>query len=259
MSAGLFDSVGRFVFGHRNALVPAAMIAFLVLARPRAPFGSELLNVGLEVLGFLVAATGQALRVAVIGFAYIQRGGAKRQMSAPKLVCEGFYAHCRNPMYAGDFLLFIGLSLIANAVAGYLIVLPAVTFVLLAIVSAEERYLAERFGAEYDAYCRRVNRFIPSLRGLRDTTSHMRFDWKRVVRKEYGTTFAWLSAAFALLAWERLVRFGWDAASPQLAVLLVAYLPVPMAYAVARWLKKSGRLDSPEYVTPRNEPDRVAV
>jgi len=28
----------------------------------------------------------------------------------------------------------------------------------------EERELRERFGAEYDAYCRRVPRFLPRLR-----------------------------------------------------------------------------------------------
>jgi hypothetical protein len=191
-----------------------------------------------------VALAGQVLRVAVIGYAYIQRGGAQKQLSAPKLVSAGFYAHSRNPMYAGDILLFLGLCIIYNSPAVYLVVLPAVTLGLLAIVRAEERYLAQRFGAGYADYCRRVNRFVPRVRGLRATLHGMQFDWRRVLRKEYGTTFAWVSAAFFLLAWQRVVWLGWSGAQPALRWLLGLYLPVPLAYGYVRWLKKSGRLRS---------------
>lgn len=250
-SSALSDRVGRFAFSYRDYLVPAALVIVLALTRPRAPFGSERLDLLLDVLGLLVAVTGQALRIAVIGFAYIQRGGVNKQMSAPHLVCEGFYAHCRNPMYVGDFLLFVGLSLIYNSAFVYLVVLPVVALVLLTMVQAEENYLRGRFGAEYAAYCQRVNRFIPRLRGLRATTRGMHFDWRRVLRKEYGTAFAWISVAFGLMAWERIVRLGWSAAEPQLWWLLGAYLPIPLAYGIVRWLKKADRLCSPDYITPR--------
>jgi protein-S-isoprenylcysteine O-methyltransferase Ste14 len=253
-SSTVVDRVGHFVFSYRDYLVPAGLVAVLALTRPHAPFGSERLDLALDVLGWLVAAAGQVLRIAVIGFAYIQRGGVNKQMSAPHLVCEGFYAHSRNPMYVGDFLLFVGLSLIYNSAFVYLVVLPVVAMVLLAMVQAEESYLRGRFGAEYAAYCQRVNRFIPRLRGLRDTTSGMHFDWRRVLRKEYGTAFAWISVAFALLAWQRIVGLGWSGAAPGLRWLCVAYLPIPLAYGIVRWLKKTDRLCSPDYVTPRAMP-----
>ena len=242
----LADRLGRFVFGYRDYLVPAALLAVIALTRPQAPFGSERLDAALDALGLLVAVVGQVLRMAVIGYAYIQRGGAQKQLSAPKLVCAGFYAHSRNPMYAGDFLLFLGLSLIYNSPWVYLVVLPAVAFSLLAIVTAEERYLGRRFGAAYADYCRTVNRFVPGLRGLRTTLRGMHFDWRRVLRKEYGTTFAWVSAAFFLLAWQQIVRLGWSAGQPALRWLLCLYVPVPLAYGYVRWLKKSGRLQSPD-------------
>ena len=247
----LFDQLGRFVFRYRDYLVPAGLVVVLLLTRPQAPFGSERADAWLDAVGFLVACTGQALRVLVIGYAYIQRGGANKQLSAPTLVCEGFYAHSRNPMYVGNFLLILGLCLIYNSAWVYLVGFPIFAIALLAIVKAEERYLARRFGAEYADYCRHVNRFVPGVHGLRATLRGMRFDWRRVVRKEYGTTFAWLSAAFFLLAWERLVRLGWAGAAPQLARLAALYAPIPLAYGFARWLKKSDRLRSPDYVTPR--------
>jgi protein-S-isoprenylcysteine O-methyltransferase Ste14 len=249
--AALLDRLGRFVFKYRDYLAPTALLAVLVLTRPQAPFGSERLDVALDIVGLFIASLGQLLRVTVIGFAYIQRGGANKQLSAPKLVCEGFYAHSRNPMYVGNFLLLAGLSLIYHSPGVYFVVLPVLTIGLFAIVKAEERYLAGRFGAEYAEYCRRVNRFVPDPRGLRATMRGMRFDWRRVLRKEYGTTFAWLSAAFFLLAWEDILRFGWSASAPDVHRLVLLYSPVPVAYGVVRWLKKSHRLESPDYVTLR--------
>ena len=242
--ATLADRLGRFVFRYRDYLVPSVLVGVLVLTRPQAPLGSERLDAVLDAAGFLVAAAGQALRAMVIGYAYIRRGGINKRPAAPTLVCEGVYAHCRNPMYVGDFFLFAGLAMIYHSAGVYLVVLPIVAAALLAIVTAEERYLAARFGTAYGAYCERVNRFVPALRGLSRTTRGMQFDWRRVVRKEYGTTFAWLSAAFFLLAWERVVRVGWASSAPQLRDLLACYLPVPIAYGAVRWLKKSGHLRS---------------
>ena len=248
--AAAFDWLGRFVFRFRDYLLPAGFFVALVLAPPRAPFGSARLDLVLDVIGVIVAAVGQTLRVAVIGYAYIERGGAGKKLSAPRLVCEGFYAHCRNPMYAGNFLLLTGLALIYNSLFVYALLLPVLVFGVYAIIKAEERFLAERFGAEYDAYCRQVPRFVPRLRGLGKTLEGMRFDWRRVLRKEYGTTFAWLSGAFALMAWERIVRLGWADSVPELRVLAALYLPIPVLWGTVRWLKKSHRLDSPEHITP---------
>lgn len=250
--AALVDRVGRFVFRYRDYLVPALLVGVLALTRPQAPLGSERLDVVLDGLGLLVAAAGQALRVMVIGYAYIRRGGVNKQLAAPTLVCEGFYAHSRNPMYLGDFFLFAGLAMIYHSAWVYLVVLPVFATALLAIVTAEERYLTARFGATYLAYCRRVNRFIPTLRGLSATIRSMRFDWRRVLRTEYGTTFAWLSAAFFLLGWEDVLRTGWERSAPGLHRLLMFYLPVPIAYGIVRWLKKSGRLRSREPAAQRS-------
>jgi hypothetical protein len=36
----LVDQLGRFVFGYRDYLVPAALVAVIALTRPRAAFGS---------------------------------------------------------------------------------------------------------------------------------------------------------------------------------------------------------------------------
>jgi heme O synthase-like polyprenyltransferase len=80
------------------------------------------------------------------------------------------------------------------------------------------------------------------LRGLRDTLATMRFNWKRLIRKEYGSTFAWISTAFLLLGWQAVANFGWEAARSEAMTLFVFWLPLLAAYFTARVLKKTGRL-----------------
>lgn len=237
------DWIGRTVFRYRDYLAPAGLVLILACTRPRPFLGTAAADVWLDLFGVLLAAIGQALRITVIGYAYIQRGGAGKRLAAPKLVAEGFYAHSRNPMYVGNMLLLCGLAIIYNSIWVYALILPVYIGGLLSIVKAEEHFLAEKFGAEYADYCARVNRFLPGLRGLRQTLAGMRFDWKRVVRKEYGTTFAWMAAAVFLMVWERLMWSGYAASRAQIHALLALYVPLIAAWGTARWLKKSARLD----------------
>jgi protein-S-isoprenylcysteine O-methyltransferase Ste14 len=238
------DAVGRFAFRYRDYLTPVAIVLGLALTHPEYPAGSERLDNWLDVLGLMVALAGQIVRVLVIGYAYIHRGGIDKRLAAPKLVCEGFFAHVRNPMYVGNMLIIAGLALVYNSRWVYLIGLPLFYGGFLAIIHAEERFLSERFGADYEAYCRRVNRFVPNLRGIRTTLAGMRFDWRRALRKDYGTAFAWLSTAIVLLAWERFQHLGFAGSEARIASLLVVYLAIVVAYVTVRRLKKQHRLRS---------------
>jgi hypothetical protein len=82
---------------------------------------------------------------------------------AGRLVTEGIYARIRNPRYL-EFLAFVLAYVACANYAGtwvlYALSFPAIHLVVL----LEERELAERFGAEYLDYCRRVPRYFPGRR-----------------------------------------------------------------------------------------------
>lgn len=61
------------------------------------------------------------------------------------------------------FLAVIGYALFCNYLAVYLLI-PGLAAMLYLVVRFEECELRERFGAEYEAYCARVPRFIPHFR-----------------------------------------------------------------------------------------------
>ncbi len=76
------------------------------------------------------------------------------------LVTTGPFRLSRNPIYVGNILLLIGLALIlANAWFILFAVLAAFAIRKIAI-EREEQHLLAIFGAEYEAYCRRVRRWI---------------------------------------------------------------------------------------------------
>ena len=76
------------------------------------------------------------------------------------LLTEGIYSRVRHPRYVEVLLVMASLSLIANNLASYVNWIVGIPSVLL-IVRIEERELRDRFGAEYEAYCARVPRFVP--------------------------------------------------------------------------------------------------
>lgn len=233
---------GNFLFQKRNGLFPVVLLALFFAFRPTYPAGSERLDRILDAVGLLTALAGQALRVAVIGFAYIIRGGKNRRVYAEDLVTSGLFAHSRNPLYLGNILVLFGLFIIHNNAWVYAIGVPFFVTAYIAIVAAEEAYLRGKFGAAYDAYARDVPRWFPRLRGVGDTVAGMRFDWRRVVLKEYTSTFVWTGGAVVLMIAETLVHHSYAERARYLNSLWACLAVLAVGWGIARYLKKSRRL-----------------
>lgn len=233
---------GNVLFKLRDGLFPAVLVLLVFLSRPLWPGGSQSADDLLDLAGVLVALAGQVLRAAVVGTVYIIRGGKDRKVYAEGLVTGGFFAHCRNPLYVGNILILLGLFTIWNGVLAWAVGVPFFLVGYVAIVAAEESFLRGKFGAEFDAYCARVPRWIPDFRGLRASLAGMRFNWARLVIKEYGSAAYWTAGAAALLLAESLSHQPWEARPVYHAACVAAIPVIAVLWGTARWLKKSGRL-----------------
>jgi protein-S-isoprenylcysteine O-methyltransferase Ste14 len=233
---------GNFFFKYRNIISPVVFCGLAFTTRPGIIGGNRRLDMCLDAVGIVILSAGQLLRLCVIGFAYIKRGGKQKKVYAKTLVQEGFFAHCRNPLYVGNVLMLIGLMVIQNNIVMYAIGLPFFLFLYLSITAAEENYLRGKFGQVYDDYTRRVPRFFISFKNLGDTLEGMKYDWKKVARKEYGTTFTLITTVMALLVWERIAADGLKATSRYLHFILILWIPVVVAYLTAFVAKKTGAL-----------------
>ncbi len=76
-----------------------------------------------------------------------------------ELVTGGVFAWSRNPIYVAFWLILLGQFLVLPNWL-LLVYLAAATWLFHRQVRREEAYLAERYGAEYADYCRRVGRYL---------------------------------------------------------------------------------------------------
>jgi protein-S-isoprenylcysteine O-methyltransferase Ste14 len=233
---------GKFFFRFRNALFPIVLLTLIVVARPARWFGDDILDTWLTALGVLLVVAGEASRMVVIGYAYIRRGGRKKQVHANELVTRGFYAHCRNPMYVGNFTVVVGIALLFGV--GWVLALVAALFawIYLAITTAEEVYLREKFGAAYEDYASRVNRFVPNFRGIKASLAEFEYDWRRALVKEYNTLCFSLGIVLALLAWKIVYLDGYAGHETTVRLLCGGLIPLALLYGTVRYLKKTRRL-----------------
>ena len=92
MRSRAFVALGNFLFRVRNGLFP--LLVPLVLL-PGRPLAAEPLRA--VAAGLLIAASGQAIRVATIGLKYIIRGGRNRRIYADQMefLAQHLSAHSR--------------------------------------------------------------------------------------------------------------------------------------------------------------------
>jgi protein-S-isoprenylcysteine O-methyltransferase Ste14 len=76
------------------------------------------------------------------------------------MIEEGPYRVSRNPLYVGLLALYLGVVLLAPTFWGLTFFPIAVLLVFWGAIRPEERFLHERFGAQYDDYRRRVRRWL---------------------------------------------------------------------------------------------------
>lgn len=236
-------SIGNFFFKYRNILF---LFLYLALFIPSpALFREEQLGPHYYywpiTLGLIITITGQIIRGATIGLAYIIRGGKDGQVYAEELVTQGIFNHCRNPLYVGNILMLFGVGILSNSIFYLVVLIPLFLLIYHAIVLAEEKFLRAKFGSSFEQYCKKVNRWLPDLRGLSNTFNSMKFKWKRWILKEYTTQFIWLCGIvlILLLTYPQLTDYSASRRNILLGILLPFLL---VLYLFVRYLKKSGKL-----------------
>lgn len=107
---------------------------------------------------------GGALLALTCATCFVVRGrGTPAPFDPPRaLVIVGPYRYVRNPMYVGGLLTWLGLGLLWGS--WFVLALTAVLALIvhLFVVLYEEPTLRRLFGADYDAYCRSVHRWLPA-------------------------------------------------------------------------------------------------
>ena len=76
------------------------------------------------------------------------------------LIHEAPYRFSRNPIYVGFAITYAGLAIAMDSFVALWLLFPCLLVVDRFVIQREERYLSAKFGADYEAYCQKVRRWL---------------------------------------------------------------------------------------------------
>ncbi|MDX2074399.1 MAG: isoprenylcysteine carboxylmethyltransferase family protein [Alphaproteobacteria bacterium] len=193
---------GNWLFRRRGTL-PYVMLPLLASAmifnHPSGLLFSETMEHLWLGFSAAVSATGIIIRALVIGYVPSTTSGRNTKSQVASRVNQyGLYSIVRHPLYLGNFLVAFGLALLTARYWFILVFCLLYALYYERIMMAEEAFLHEKFGEEYDAWACRTPAFIPAF--LKWKNYDMKFSWKIVLRREYPGLLVVVSG-FLLLNW----------------------------------------------------------
>jgi len=197
-------AVGKVSYRYRQHLQVVLLAVCLVVGRPLASSRAE---GALLACALLLVLTGGAIRSWAMGYHTWRR--VKGEAARRTLVTAGPYAHTRNPLYLGSFMIGCGVA----AMSGRLWILLAFAAVFVAshycIIRWEETRLDQEFGIAFRNYAAEVPRFFPGFRTASGRVG--RYDLATMWRCMEPIKTAGFAAAVLLMAW--LKSAGWTLGS----------------------------------------------
>lgn len=150
------------------------------------------------MIGLLMVAIGEFIRLA--GVAAAGTVTRRRSRNVQRLVDYGAFAWCRNPLYVGNWMVWLGFTV----VSGVLWFLPVAALIFAIeyhyIVRYEEGVLESIFGAEYLAYKERTPRWFPRPPSTPSSGPHA---WGEAVWSERSTVLQYVALIAAFVLKER--------------------------------------------------------
>jgi protein-S-isoprenylcysteine O-methyltransferase Ste14 len=234
-----FAATGDVLFRRRSylplLLVPLFLISFIGLGYP---FGSHAAGLAWELVCFALAALGLAIRLVTVGTAPRGTSGRNtRHQKAAVLNTTGPYSVVRHPLYLGNYLIALALSLFSRTWYLPLIVSLATLLYYERIAAREEAFLEERFGEPFREWAARVPALMPRFSGYVPPTYPL--DWRRTLGREFYAVGELTTAFFVADILEDFAATG----EIELDPVWTAVFVVGALFFVVMWtLKKAGRL-----------------
>jgi protein-S-isoprenylcysteine O-methyltransferase Ste14 len=113
-----------------------------------------------NLLGIVPLALGVAMNLAADRSFHAAGTTVRPFEESSALVTGGVFRITRNPMYLGFILILVGLALLLRSATPWVVIVAFAILLDRRFVSAEERMLAQRFGAEWDRYRRCTRRWL---------------------------------------------------------------------------------------------------
>jgi protein-S-isoprenylcysteine O-methyltransferase Ste14 len=154
--------VSEFVFKYRKFI----HIATAIIPVPVKYFLNGTSSLSLWIAGFILMLFGIAFRIYSAG--YLSGNHTTTIINADYICTSGPFAYIRNPLYLGNFVIGLALSLAFNEWYGYVVFILHYITAYSILITYEEKFLAAKFGVMYKEYSAQTRRFIPRLKPFTD-------------------------------------------------------------------------------------------
>lgn len=113
-----------------------------------------------NLLGIIPLALGVIINLVADRAFHQARTTVKPFEESSALITDGVFRISRNPMYLGFVLVLLGIAVLVRTLTPYAVVVAFAIWTDRMYVAVEERMLAARFGAQWEAYRQRTRRWI---------------------------------------------------------------------------------------------------
>jgi hypothetical protein len=178
------------------------------------------------------------VRILSVGFVHEKTSGRNtKEQKAVELNTTGAYSIVRNPLYIGNYLILLGISLLTENHEVVILNTVIFTCIYVPIIFTEESFLLEKFKGEYIEYAKSVNCILLSFKNFKKPDRKFRF--KMVLKREHDT---WLTTALGIVLVEFLREYG---SSGRIAIghfWIIFAAGIVLVWGVLKYMKKSGIL-----------------
>lgn len=103
-----------------------------------------------------------SVAIGLTAFLKMKRVGTNVDVRKPAttVLTDGIYAYSRNPIYVGMTVFIIAVSVLLNNLWIMILIPVFILIMKRGVIEREERYLEQKFGAEYTDYKKRVRRWL---------------------------------------------------------------------------------------------------
>jgi protein-S-isoprenylcysteine O-methyltransferase Ste14 len=187
MGSGRFIKKKRILF---TRIFTAAVVVLLLFSGSRSEI-DEMYSTTLFAIG-----------AAMVGIATIGRLWCNLYISgykSGKLITEGPYSMCRNPLYFFSLIGAIGVGLATETVSFPVLFLVVFSIYYPFVIRSEEKRMIGIHGDEFRKYLKEVPQFIPSLRRFHEPDEYV--VRAKVFRKTLfdGMWFIWLVGVMEII------------------------------------------------------------
>ena len=191
-------SSGYWLFRWRSYF-PIIIILFFIPAMAEYEYvgGNREMTTTWGIFSLFVGLLGLFFRILVVGYTPQNTSGRNtRQQIADVLNTSGWYSVVRHPLYLGNYLMGLGISLFPFV--WWMPVIYTLSFALYyeRIMVAEEDFLRGKFGDDFEKWSEVTPGFLPAFSKW-DSPS-LEFSLINILRREYSSLFA-LVLCFTIL------------------------------------------------------------